>query len=102
MTALTEQCVYDFLASSARLFALDGSVVAQHPYGVLLRQGNRPLGLWSVRDDQIVFRELASYEPKYIATDLAAVGAQSVELLRQCQGGWAERLSTDQPIVQVA
>jgi hypothetical protein len=102
MTGLTEQCVYDFLSSSTRIADLGGSVLAQYPYGVLLLQGNRPLGLWSVRDDRIVFRELANYEPTRAATDLATVGAQCIELLQQCQSGWAERYSLNRSVAQVA
>ena len=102
MTDLTEQRVYHYLASCAEIAALGGTVVTQRPYGVLLCLGTRPLGLWSVREDAYVFRELASYEPNRLAADLAEVEEQSIELLNQCRHGWAERFVGAAPAQRVA
>ena len=102
MAILTEQDVFQFLASSGPIAELGGTVVPQFPYGVLLCLGARPLGLWSARRDSFVFRELANYEPNREAADIMDVQAQSLALLNRCRNGWAEQFAQQAPAKLVA
>ena len=47
----------------------------------------------------MVFRELANYEPKSVATTIDDAHRQTIQLLEACRQGWAERLG---PLGQVS
>lgn len=83
--------LYQFLAKSRQVTSRDGIVMLEHPYGVLLSRGRRPLGLWSLRGDHYVFRHLACYEPSLALADMDGVHRQTIALLERCRNGWAEQ-----------
>ena len=71
--------------------ALGGRVVPGLRYGFMLARGGRPLGLWSVRHGEFLFREFANYEPLMTAENVKDAHQRTVRLLVECQNGWAER-----------
>lgn len=91
MSTADDLRLYHYLSKSLDVTSLSGAVVLEHPYGVLLCLGNRPLGLWSQRGDRYVFRQLSSYEPSLALHDLDGVREQTVDLLQRCRNGWAEQ-----------
>lgn len=83
--------LYQYLSKSRLVSSLDGALALEHPYGVLVSLGKRPLGLWSLRGDHYVFRHLSNYEPSVALTDMDGVHRQTVDLLERCRNGWAEQ-----------
>lgn len=83
--------LYHHLSKCPQVNSLNGTIALEHPYGVLVCLGQRPLGLWSLRNGHYVFRQLSSYEPSVAQGDLAGVHLQTLDLLRRCQNGWAEQ-----------
>ena len=70
MSTADDLRLYHYLSRSRLVTNLHGAVALEHPYGVLLCLGRRPLGLWSLRGDHYVFRLLSNYEPSVALGDL--------------------------------
>ena len=102
MTHPADLRLYRWLAASPVIAGLHGHLVPENPYGVLLCLGAHPLGLWSLKGSQYVFRDLANYEPCRTSIDLNSVHQQTVEMLTRCRHGWAEHFGNEQECNAVA
>ena len=102
MSRADELRLYKKLDACRHIDGLHGRVLPAHPYGVLISLGHRPLGVWSIRDGQFVFRDLANYEPSRIFADFDGVHRQTLALLAACRAGWAEHFDSDERIDLVA
>ena len=94
-----EKTLHHRLACCQQIASAGGCVVTGLRYGVLVCLGTHPIGLWSEQDGAMVFRELANYEPKSVATTIDDAHRQTIQLLEACRQGWAERLG---PLGQVS
>jgi hypothetical protein len=87
----SEKSLHQLLAARREITDLGGRVAPGAHYGTLVILGDRPLGLWSILDDQYVFRELCNYEPAITVACAAEAVDVTIALLTLCRQGWAER-----------
>ena len=83
--------LYQKLSASPEIAGLHGAFVPVRPYGILVSQGTRSIGIWSLRDETYIFRKLGSYDPHCACDDLTAVHHKTIDLLIRCKNGWAEQ-----------
>ena len=86
-----EKELHHLLAGCPQLASVGCCVASGLSYGVLVSLGAHPIGLWSRQDDGLAFRELASYEPTVYAASPQAAHLATIDLLKSCRNGWAER-----------
>ena len=87
-----EKDLHHRLARCQQVASTGGCVATGLNFGVLVSLGTHPIGLWSAQDGELVFRELANYEPKFSGATLEDAHRQTINLLQSCRNGWAERL----------
>ncbi len=95
----SEKSLHQLLAARREIAELGGRVAPGARYGTLVILGERPLGLWSILDDQYVFRELANYQPAITVSSAVEAVEVTIALMVLCRQGWAERfgpIKTDQ------
>ena len=86
-----EKVLHHLLANCPQLASFGCCVATGLNYGVLVSLGAHPIGLWSRQDTGFAFRELASYEPTVCAASPPEAHLATIQLLKSCRNGWAER-----------
>ena len=91
-TVPSESALLQLLDHHKGVLDLGGSAEFGAQFGVVLSLRGRPLGVWSHGLGHFVFRDLSNYTPVFAATSMDEAVEFSLQLLKTCQNGWAERL----------